>query len=161
MLITIEILVAYNVNTVNTQPTQLIKSKASVNVSAANVSVTISFPEFFLRGGVSKCTPPQSCPKYTSATTICLEYVTFISGSRGSSTMNEWSINLLKYPSGIQELLKGHYHWFVSRLHKNNTHRRYPEISLKKEDTMSIGRSSIMFGGKILIQLLMCVSRFS
>lgn len=46
MLITIEILVAYNVNTVNTQPTQLIKSKASVNVSVANVSVTISFPEF-------------------------------------------------------------------------------------------------------------------
>ena len=57
MLIMIEILVAYNVNTVNTQPTQLIKSIASVNVSAANVNVTISFPEFFLRGGVSKCTP--------------------------------------------------------------------------------------------------------
>ena len=63
MLITIEILVAYNVNTVNTQPTQLIKSKASVNVSVANVSVTISFPEFFLRGGVSKCTPPTKLPK--------------------------------------------------------------------------------------------------
>ena len=100
MLITIEILVAYNVNTVNTQPTQLIKSKASVNVSVANVSVTISFPEFFLRGGVSKCTPPQSCPKYTSATTICLEYVAFISGSRGSSTMNEWSI-CISQPTAI------------------------------------------------------------
>lgn len=65
MLITIEILVAYNVNTVNTQPTQLIKSKASVNVSVANVSVTISFPEFFLRGGVSKCTPPAKVAQST------------------------------------------------------------------------------------------------
>jgi len=52
---------------------------------------------------------------------------------------NEWVIylhisthsdNLVKYPSGIQKLLEGH--WFVSRLHKSNTDRRYAEISLKK-----------------------------
>ena len=44
----IEILVAYNVNTLSTE---LIRSEASVNVSAGNVSVKISFRSFLTRGG--------------------------------------------------------------------------------------------------------------
>ena len=43
----IEILVAYNVNTL---PTELIRSEASVNVSAGNVSVKVSFRSSLTRG---------------------------------------------------------------------------------------------------------------
>ena len=88
-MLKIKILKANNVNTVNTQPAELMQSTKSVDVSTETMSKTIFFPEFSY-----EVVRVNAYPKYTSATkTICLFHIGQL-WSKPKVAYNEWVTNL-------------------------------------------------------------------